>query len=173
MTPKRRSTTTIHNEMKMNRLLKTKTQEEIKTNCLEDLIYVFALNIEDAMLAGGAKPGVNYSFLDIYKMAIPFANEFFKRNYETMNFAIGYPDSHPLSSGFLGNKTDENLLKSVDCLDLPTRAKNILLAEDIYTIGDLIKYGKHKLKLSPNCGVKTIRDIEEALDYFFGLSFDN
>ena len=44
----------------------------------EDFIYICALNIEDAMLTGGATPGVDYTILDLYRLAIQILPEMIK-----------------------------------------------------------------------------------------------
>lgn len=57
-----------------------KTHDRIDTNALEDTIYACALNVEDALLLGGAKPGADYSILDLYKLALPVAAAIFHEN---------------------------------------------------------------------------------------------
>jgi hypothetical protein len=52
---------------------------------------------------------------------------------------------------------------SLDYLDLSTRAINILKHEKIRTIKQLLITTKRQLKNSPNCGLKTIKEIDDAL----------
>lgn len=40
---------------------------------LEDCIYVMAVNVEDALMTGGGRPGQDYKLLDLYSLAIPLA----------------------------------------------------------------------------------------------------
>ena len=40
---------------------------------LEDLLLVLAKNVEESLLEGGARPGKDYTILDLYKLAQPFA----------------------------------------------------------------------------------------------------
>lgn len=47
---------------------------------LEDMIYVAAVNVEDAMRTGGAIPGRDYALRDLYSMAVPIAVEMLRSN---------------------------------------------------------------------------------------------
>jgi DNA-directed RNA polymerase alpha subunit len=47
--------------------------------------------------------------------------------------------------------------------NLPDRARRCLRAENILTIGDLIKWTKLDLLKTPNLGKKSLREIEDAL----------
>lgn len=40
---------------------------------LEDLLLCMAANVEDSLLQAGATPGKDYTILDLYKLAQPFA----------------------------------------------------------------------------------------------------
>lgn len=42
---------------------------------LDDLLLAIATNIEDALLSAGAKPGTDYTYLDLFKLANPYALE--------------------------------------------------------------------------------------------------
>ena len=55
---------------------------------LSDEFYAIAYNIETSMLNAGAKPGVDYTHLDLYKLAQPFVLELFKSNDK---FSYSYP----------------------------------------------------------------------------------
>lgn len=54
-----------------NRLLKT--YETVDRQSLDDLIYIAALNVENALLLGGAVPGKDYTILDLYRLGNPYA----------------------------------------------------------------------------------------------------
>ena len=69
------------------RLIAEFGQEEPKA--LEDLLLVMANCIEISMVNGGAVPGKDYTILDLYKLAQPFAlHEFQKQE------GITYPLSN-------------------------------------------------------------------------------
>jgi hypothetical protein len=55
---------------------------------LDDLMLIMAKNIEESLFKSGARPGLDYSILDLYKLAQPFALEVFKKNINTMSFKI-------------------------------------------------------------------------------------
>ncbi len=40
---------------------------------LDDLLLVIATNIEDALISAGAVPGKDYTMLDLFKLANPYA----------------------------------------------------------------------------------------------------
>ncbi len=50
----------------------------VDPTALEDLILVMAKNMEHALMQGGAVPGKDYTILDCYKLAQPFALSVFK-----------------------------------------------------------------------------------------------
>ena len=79
-----------------NRLLTT--YPEVNMNALEDVIYIFAANIEDALITGGAIPDKDYSILDLYKLAMPFSLDYYKDDRTKVDFSVGYPVGHPQSS---------------------------------------------------------------------------
>jgi hypothetical protein len=58
---------------------------------LEDLLLVMAKNVEDSLLEAGAKPGKDYTLLDLYKLAQPFALETFKGG--KINFTTSWPSA--------------------------------------------------------------------------------
>jgi len=47
---------------------------------LEDAIYVSAVNVEGALIQGGAVPNKDYKIIDLYKLAIPIAVEMMRNN---------------------------------------------------------------------------------------------
>lgn len=55
------------------------------------------------------------------------------------------------------------LQRPVDNLGLTVRSANCLKAEDIYYIGDLIRYGENDLLHIPNFGRKALKEIKEML----------
>ncbi|MEW6037839.1 MAG: hypothetical protein AB1648_06290 [Pseudomonadota bacterium] len=55
---------------------------------LDDLLLVMARNVEESLKKGGARPGIDYSILDLYELAQPFALEIFKKNIEIMNYSV-------------------------------------------------------------------------------------
>lgn len=54
---------------------------------LEDLLLVMAKNVEAAMTEAGAEPGKDYTYRDLFTMALPFALEMWKANREKMTFS--------------------------------------------------------------------------------------
>jgi hypothetical protein len=62
--------------------------ESVAPENLDDLLLVMAKNVEEGLIKGGARPGIDYSILDLYQLAQPFALEIFKKNIETMTYAI-------------------------------------------------------------------------------------
>lgn len=53
--------------------------EEIDPTTLEDYYMAIAKSIEKSLIEAGATPGVDYTFLDLYKLAQPFVLDRFKR----------------------------------------------------------------------------------------------
>ena len=62
--------------------------EAVDLSALEDLIMVMAKTIENSMIQAGATPGEDYSYVDLYKLAQPYALEFMKKN-ESITFSAG------------------------------------------------------------------------------------
>jgi len=62
--------------------------ESVKPEQLSDLLLVMAKNIEESLIKGGAKPGIDYAMIDLYQLAQPFALEVFKNNINTISYAI-------------------------------------------------------------------------------------
>ena len=58
---------------------------------------------------------------------------------------------------------ESHLAKDIWDLYIPVRPINVLKAENIHTIGDLIKRTKLDLMKMPNMGKKSINEVEEAL----------
>lgn len=54
------------------RLLITRAKES-RVDTLEDLLLCVAANVEDSLVSSGAQPGKDYSRLDLFKLAQPFA----------------------------------------------------------------------------------------------------
>ena len=55
------------------------------------------------------------------------------------------------------------LARKIDDLELTVRSTNCLKAEEIYTIGELIKWKERELLKTPNLGKKSLREIQKAL----------
>jgi hypothetical protein len=55
---------------------------------LDDLFLIMAKNVEESLIKGGARPGIDYSILDLYELAQPFTLEIFKRNIATMSYTV-------------------------------------------------------------------------------------
>lgn len=67
-----------------------RTFEKTDPSHLSDLLYSHAVTVEDAMLQGGAVPGVDYNRLDLFKLAaalMPSGSD--------AAVTTGIPDSHP------------------------------------------------------------------------------
>lgn len=58
---------------------------------LDDFILSIASTIEDSLLQAGAKPTVDYSFIDLYKLALPFALD--KFNKDELLYTTSYPNT--------------------------------------------------------------------------------
>lgn len=52
--------------------------EELDTRDIQDAFIAAARGIEQSLQACGAQPGTDYTLLDLYKLALPFALERFK-----------------------------------------------------------------------------------------------
>lgn len=53
---------------------------ETDATCLDDLLLVMAKNMELSMLAAGATPVVDYTYLDLFMLAAPFALSVFEKS---------------------------------------------------------------------------------------------
>lgn len=62
--------------------------ETVAPENLDDLFLVMAKNVEEGLIKGGARPGIDYSILSLYELAQPFALEIFKKNIEIMTYAV-------------------------------------------------------------------------------------
>jgi len=60
----------------------------------------------------------------------------------------------------------------VETLNLSVRSMNVLKAEDIETIQDLVNYGAERLLKVPNMGRKSLREVTEALETVYGIDFN-
>lgn len=69
---------------------------------------------------------------------------------------------------YLNGKVFDN---RIEFLELTYRAERILLSENIFSIGDLVKLEEKDLFEMPNMGKKYIREIKEALAKY-GLSLN-
>lgn len=68
------------------------------------------------------------------------------------------------SEAALETTFNENLLKSVDELELSVRAQNCLKNANIKTIADLVQKTEHEMLRTKNFGRKSLNEIKEILD---------
>ena len=74
------------------------------------------------------------------------------------------------------DKVNENLLRSVDELDLSVRAENCLQAANIKYIGDLVQKTENEMLKTKNFGRKSLKEIKELLAEMglsLGMKLDN
>ncbi len=74
------------------------------------------------------------------------------------------------------DKVNENLLRSVDELDLSVRAENCLQAANIKYIGDLVQKTESEMLKTKNFGRKSLKEIKELLAEMglsLGMKLDN
>ncbi len=74
------------------------------------------------------------------------------------------------------DKVNENLLRSVDELDLSVRAENCLQAANIKYIGDLVQKTEGEMLKTKNFGRKSLKEIKELLAEMglsLGMKLDN
>ncbi len=74
------------------------------------------------------------------------------------------------------DKANENLLRSVDELDLSVRAENCLQAANIKYIGDLVQKSEAEMLKTKNFGRKSLKEIKELLAEMgltLGMRLDN
>jgi hypothetical protein len=62
--------------------------ETVAPENLDNLLLIMAKNVEEALIKGGARPGIDYSILDLYELAQPFALEIFRKNIATMTYTV-------------------------------------------------------------------------------------
>ena len=58
------------------------------SNDLEDCFLIIAKNIENSLLMVGARPGEDYTYLDLYKLAAPFVLHRFRK--KELNYEIAW-----------------------------------------------------------------------------------
>lgn len=68
-----------------------RTYDQVDTGSLEDMIYLAALNVEDAMLTGGLTPGADYTALDLFKLGMPIALEMYRADGDASYVVGGHP----------------------------------------------------------------------------------
>ena len=88
---------------------------------------------------------------------------------EEQEFAL--PEEKPTETKF-----NENLLRSVDELDLSVRAENCLQAANIKYIGDLVQKTEAEMLKTKNFGRKSLKEIKEVLAEMglsLGMKLDN
>ncbi len=50
----------------------TTRYENVDTSFLEDALSLFVANIENSMIANGAEPGKDYTYMDLYRLAMEY-----------------------------------------------------------------------------------------------------
>jgi DNA-directed RNA polymerase subunit alpha len=88
---------------------------------------------------------------------------------EEQEFAL--PEEKPTETKF-----NDNLLRSVDELDLSVRAENCLQAANIKYIGDLVQKSEAEMLKTKNFGRKSLKEIKEVLAEMglsLGMKLDN
>lgn len=88
---------------------------------------------------------------------------------EEQEFAL--PEEKPTETKF-----NDNLLRSVDELDLSVRAENCLQAANIKYIGDLVQKSEAEMLKTKNFGRKSLKEIKEVLAEMglsLGMRLDN
>ena len=63
----------------------------------------------------------------------------------------------------LGDESNKAYSKNVNDMEIGNRALNCLLAERIYTVGQLLELSTNDLEKIPNMGKKSIKEIREVL----------
>ena len=71
------------------RLLKTYENSNYAT--LDDVLHACAVTIEDALITGGARPGVDYTRIDLYRLAMKLPHI----RATTAAITVAVPDEHP------------------------------------------------------------------------------
>lgn len=68
-----------------------RTYERVDTSTFDDLLYCCAITVEDSMLQGGARPGVDYQLLDLFQLAMPLAVAMMN---DATSITTSIPDDH-------------------------------------------------------------------------------
>lgn len=63
--------------------------------CLDDVFLCIASTIEDGLISAGAKSG-EYTRLDLFALAAPFALSMFNNPECDVAYTTGYPHGHPV-----------------------------------------------------------------------------
>ena len=61
------------------------------TSTLDDLFLCMAATIEDSLISAGATPGRDYSILDLYRLAQPFALHTYTLPEADITFTASWP----------------------------------------------------------------------------------
>jgi hypothetical protein len=67
-------------------------QGRFDPDLVSDLLVVMMANAEDALLASGATPGIDYNRLDLLKAATPFVVTMFAENESPPEFVVEWPE---------------------------------------------------------------------------------
>jgi DNA-directed RNA polymerase subunit alpha len=87
---------------------------------------------------------------------------------EVIHEEITLPEPEPVTQDL---KLRERLALPISDLDLSVRAGNCLEAENIKTIGDLVRLSEADLLAMKNFGKTSLREVEQKLGHV-GLSFE-
>lgn len=65
--------------------------DEAVAGQLADEYHAMAYTLELSLIAAGAEPGKDYTILDLYKLAQPFALELFREDSKKMTYEFPVP----------------------------------------------------------------------------------
>lgn len=85
-----------------------RTYENTRQDCFDDLLYCCAVTVEDALLLGGAIPGVDYTRIKLFELAMPLA---LSRLTMHTSITVGIPDTHPHAGIRPSRKTNHTATK--------------------------------------------------------------
>ncbi|MBS7814773.1 hypothetical protein J7560_04980 [Wohlfahrtiimonas chitiniclastica] len=58
--------------MSVKRLIKEYSLDQIDTDHIQDALSLLAANIENSLLSHGAEPGKDYTYIDLYNLAMRY-----------------------------------------------------------------------------------------------------
>lgn len=79
-----------------------KTHESVQLIDFSDLLHACAITVEEALLTSGATPKIDYTVIDVFKLAMPLA---INRQTESTSICVGIPSDHP-NAGLEAEPTD-------------------------------------------------------------------
>lgn len=136
----------------MKRLIKT--YEETTTHLVDESIYLTALSVEEAMLTAGGEPGKDYSFMDVFTLAVKLAPAMWP-DLGDMDRTTGIPAGHHRSSDVPDNRP---LIR----LGLSPETVNALEANGFKEVDHLIALDATE-KLRRLLGQRALREIRLCL----------